>query len=129
MYDATKIVGGLAVFVILATSPLWYNAISAAPAEPPKLPKPPNGAAQCVEEVGYMRASHMELLDQWRDTVVRDNQRTYVSKLSGKEFEMSLQKTCGDCHSNKAEFCDACHDYTAVQPYCWTCHLEPQEAP
>ncbi len=76
-----------------------------------------------------MRASHMELLDQWRDTVVRDNQRTYVSKLSGKEFEMSLQKTCGDCHSNKAEFCDACHDYTAVQPYCWTCHLEPQEAP
>ena len=28
MYDASKIVAGLAVFVVLATSPLWYNAAS-----------------------------------------------------------------------------------------------------
>ncbi len=128
MYDATKIVAGLAVFVILATSPLWYNVITAEPADKPELQKPPNGATECVEATDYMRASHMQLLDRWRDTVVRDNQRTYVSELSGKEYEMSLQKTCMNCHSNKAEFCDACHNYAAVQPYCWSCHVEPAEA-
>ena len=128
MYDASKIVAGLAVFVVLATSPLWYNAISAEPADPPKLQLPTNGSTECVEATEYMTSSHMDLLDRWRDTVVRDNQRTYVSELSGKEYEMSLQKTCMDCHSNKAQFCDACHTYTAVQPYCWSCHVEPGEA-
>lgn len=127
MYDATKIVAGLAVFVVLATSPLWYNAISAEPPDAPELQMPPNGSTQCVEAKDYMRSNHMELLDQWRDTVVRDNQRVYVSEFTGKEHEMSLQNTCMDCHSNKAQFCDSCHDYTAVQPYCWTCHVEPEE--
>lgn len=129
MYDASKIVAGLAVFVVLATSPLWYNVISAEPADAPELQMPPNGATQCVEATDYMRSNHMELLDRWRDTVVRDNQRVYVSELTGMEHEMSLQKTCMSCHSNKAQFCDPCHDYTAVQPYCWTCHVEPEEGP
>jgi hypothetical protein len=31
------------------------------------------------------------------------------------------------CHVNKSEFCDRCHDYTAVTPYCWECHVEPRE--
>jgi hypothetical protein len=128
MYDAGKIVAGLAVFVVLATSPLWYNALSAAPPDRPELADPPNGATQCVESVEYMRASHMELLDVWRDTVVRDDIRTYTSELSGKSYEMSLSNTCMDCHSNKSQFCDACHNYAAVQPYCWDCHVEPREA-
>jgi hypothetical protein len=42
---------------------------------------------------------------------------------------MSLTRTCLDCHSNKAEFCDRCHTYMAVDPYCWDCHVEPKEAP
>jgi hypothetical protein len=47
----------------------------------------------------------------------------------GKEFEMSLQKTCMKCHTNKAEFCDKCHNYASVRPYCWDCHIEnPKEA-
>ncbi len=128
MYDASKIVAGLAVFVVLATSPLWYNQISAASADEPELQAPPNGATQCVEATEYMRANHMDLLNQWRDAVVRDDQRIYVSELNGKEYEMSLQKTCMDCHSNKSQFCDSCHTYTAVQPYCWDCHVVPEEA-
>jgi hypothetical protein len=43
MYDASKIVAGLAVFVVFATSPLWYNALSAAPPDRPELQKPTNG--------------------------------------------------------------------------------------
>ncbi len=128
MYDASKIVAGLAVFVVLATSPLWYNQISAASADEPELQAPPNGATQCVEATEYMRANHMDLLNQWRDEVVRDNQRIYVSELNGKEYEMSLQGTCLDCHSNKSKFCDSCHNFTAVDPYCWDCHVVPEEA-
>ena len=128
MYDASKIVAGLAVFVVLATSPLWYNAISAASAGAPELQQPPNGSTQCVEATDYMRANHMDLLDTWRDTVVREDIRTYTSELDGKEYEMSLQNTCLDCHSNKSQFCDSCHNYTAVTPYCWDCHVVSEEA-
>jgi hypothetical protein len=127
MYDASKIVAGLAVFVVLATSPLWYNQISAASADKPELQAPTNGSTECVEATEYMRANHMDLLDQWRDTVVRDDVRTYTSE-AGKDYTMSLSDTCLDCHSNKAEFCDACHTYSAVTPYCWDCHVIPEEA-
>jgi len=128
MYDASKIVAGLAVFVVLATSPLWYNALSAAPPGAPELQQPPNGSTECVEATDYMRANHMDLLDQWRDTVVRDDVRTYTSE-PGKNYTMSLSDTCLDCHSNKEQFCDACHTYSAVDPYCWECHVIPEEAP
>jgi hypothetical protein len=126
MYDAGKIVAGLAVFVVLATSPLWYNALSAAPPDRPELQLPTNGSTECVESTEYMRANHMELLDTWRDTVVREDIRTYTSELSGKSFNMSLSDTCIDCHANKEQFCDACHTYSAVTPYCWDCHVIPE---
>jgi hypothetical protein len=125
MYDASKIVAGLAVFVVLATSPLWYNALSAAPPDRPALQKPTNGSTECVETTEYMRANHMDLLDTWRDTVVREDVRTYTSE-AGKDYTMSLSDTCLDCHSNKEQFCDACHTYSAVTPYCWDCHVIPE---
>jgi len=128
MYDASKIVAGLAVFVVLATSPLWYNAMSAEPPNAPELQQPLNGSAECVEATDYTRANHMDLLDQWRDTVVREDVRTYTSK-AGKDYTMSLSDTCLDCHSNKEKFCDSCHTYSAVTPYCWDCHVIPEEAP
>ncbi|MCG6950372.1 MAG: sulfate reduction electron transfer complex DsrMKJOP subunit DsrJ [Acidobacteria bacterium] len=124
MYDAGKIVAGLAIFVILATSPLWYNALSAAQPDRPELQQPTNGSTECVEATDYMRANHMHLLDQWRDTVVREDVRTYTSE-AGKDYTMSLTDTCLDCHSNKEQFCDACHTYSAVDPYCWDCHVIP----
>jgi hypothetical protein len=125
MYDASKIVAGLAVFVVLATSPLWYNALSAASPEAPVLQQPTNGSTECVEATDFMRANHMDLLDQWRDTVVREDVRTYTSE-AGKDYTMSLSDTCLDCHSNKEKFCDACHTYSAVDPYCWDCHVIPE---
>ncbi len=128
MYDAGKIIVGLVVFVVLATSPLWFNALTAESPEPPELKLPTNGSTECVEATEYMRPSHMDLLNQWRDDVVRTGQRDYVSSSNGKVFDMSLSRTCMDCHSNKAEFCDACHTYLAVSPYCWDCHVEPKGA-
>ena len=127
MYDAGKVVGGLVVFLILVTSPLWFNAISATSEEVPELQPPPNGAEQCVEAKDSMRESHMDLLNEWRDVVVREGRRDYVSSHSGVTYDMSLTRTCLSCHSNKAEFCDACHTYMAVDPYCWDCHVVPKE--
>ena len=128
MRDAGKIIGGLIIFLGLMTSPLWFNAFSAGSVEPPELSSPPNGSEECVEGVEYMRAFHMDLLNEWRDEVVREGNRDYVSTANGRTFDMSLSRTCVDCHSNKAEFCDRCHTYMAVDPYCWDCHVEPKEA-
>jgi hypothetical protein len=127
MHDAWKIVTGLAVFGVLVTSPLWINALSTDPASIPTLTGPPNGATQCVEDAAWMRASHMDLLNDWRDAVVRDGRRDYRSELTGATYDMSLSRTCMGCHSNKDEFCDRCHTYMAVSPYCWDCHVEPRE--
>ncbi len=128
MYDAGKIILGLVVFVALATSPLWFNAVTAETPEAPEIQLPTNGSTECVESIEYMRSSHMDLLSEWRDDVVRTGMRDYVSTSNGKVYDMSLSRTCMDCHANKAEFCDACHDYLAVSPYCWDCHVEPKEA-
>jgi hypothetical protein len=128
MYDAGKIVAGIAVFLVLVTSPLWFNALSADSPEPPQLPKPANGATQCVEDTEWMRASHMDLLNEWREEVVRSNERLYTSELTGVAYEKSLTRTCLGCHERKAEFCDSCHTYMAVSPYCWDCHVDPKEA-
>ena len=78
---------------------------------------------QCVESAEYMRDSHMVLLDEWRDAVVREGHRTYVSS-TGERHEMSLTKTCLGCHTDKSKFCDRCHDFVGEAPYCWDCHVD-----
>jgi len=93
----------------------------------PKISDKAKAAKECVMPKAYMKMEHMQLLNEWRDTVVRDAKRIYVGS-SGKEFNMSLTNTCLDCHAEKAEFCDKCHDYASVSPYCWECHIDPKEA-
>jgi len=74
-----------------------------------------------------MRTEHMQMLNDWRNMVVRDGTRLYIGS-DGRKFEMSLSNTCLQCHSNKTEFCDRCHNYAAVTPYCWDCHIaNPKE--
>jgi len=70
--------------------------------------------------------SHMQMLNDWRDQAIRNGQRVYVAT-DGKEYVVSLQNTCMDCHNNKTKFCDQCHNYAGVTPYCWECHIEPKE--
>ena len=126
MRDAGKIIGGLIIFVVLMTSPLWFNAFSASSVEPPELGPPPNGSEECVEAVEYMRAFHMDLLNEWRDAVVRNGYRYYVAS-DGTKHKMSLTLTCLDCHTEKSRFCDRCHEYAGVGvPYCWDCHVDPK---
>ena len=127
MKDKKFIITGVIVFLIFATFPFWYNRGKAAPAPDLEYTAKAKAAKVCVRSTEYMKAEHMQLLDVWRDSVVRRGDRIYVSP-SGQEYNMSLSNTCLDCHSNKAEFCDRCHNYASVRPYCWDCHIDnPKE--
>lgn len=129
MHNGRYIAAGLAVFVAIVAFPFVYNIGSKAKTPEPSIDTPVINRMdekKCVESKEFMRANHMQLLDEWRDAAVRDGNRVYVNT-EGKEFEISLQNTCMRCHSNKKKFCDECHNYLAVRPYCWDCHLTPGE--
>ena len=127
MYDKGKVVIGLCILVALITFPFWYNLGKAAPPPDPKLSEKAKAAKECVMPKVYMTSEHMQLLNEWRETVVRDAKRIFVNS-SGKKFNMSLSDTCLECHTDKAEFCDKCHNYASVTPYCWECDIDPKEA-
>ena len=96
------------------------------PAPEPELTAMAKEAGKCVESKDYMKSSHMELLNTWRDEAIREGKRTYTAS-DGKTYRVSLQNTCLECHANKTKFCDQCHNYAEVTPYCWDCHLVPKE--
>ncbi len=126
MYDGGKIIAGIIIFLAFALFPFYSN-IGKADIKPPKpsLDTPVIKALKvkkCVEPEQYMRESHMQLLIKWRDSALRHAKRVYVNS-NGEEYVISLQKTCLRCHSNRSEFCDRCHKYADVDPYCWDCHF------
>ncbi len=125
MYDANKIIPGLIIFLGLISFPIWYSAASGKITYTPE-PEIVTEEKQCVETTQYMRARHMDLLIEWRESVVREGTRTYIAS-DNQEYNMSLTGTCMDCHENKAEFCDQCHDYVGGKPNCWDCHNLPEE--
>ncbi len=131
MYDAPKVILGIIVFLLLFTSPLWINIFGGQTSVKPNI-QLPKDANECVYPTEYMKNYHMDLLNDWRDKVVRDNQRFLLKNgnfvdFRGKKMEMSLSHTCMKCHNNKSQFCDQCHNYLSVNPYCWDCHVAPKE--
>jgi hypothetical protein len=123
MRDRGAIFAGLVFFLALVTYPIWSGLAAGEGGGPPELVLPPEGE-KCVEETSAMRTDHMQLLMEWRDEVVRDNDRIYTTA-DGRRFYKSLSGTCMSCHADKEQFCDRCHNYVAVTPYCWDCHVEP----
>ena len=123
MRERTVIIGALALFLVILTAPVWYARAAGVTARPPDLTRPETEKA-CVMPVGYMRTSHMDLLMTWRDDVVRRHDRTFRSP-DGKTYTKSLTGTCLRCHTKRAEFCDRCHTFANVTPYCWDCHVDP----
>ena len=124
MYKGGRIIAFAALFCLAVLSPFIVNLANAAPAPETSLDTPAINAQQtkeCVASTEYMKDNHMQLLYEWRNDVVRDGSREYESA-SGQVYEKSLDGTCLECHSNREEFCDSCHDYASVDPYCWDCH-------
>ena len=116
------------IIVVLAglAAPFVYGRMGASSVWPPKLEPPPGGEKRCVESTEYMREHHVDLLKRWRDSRVREGTLKYVAS-DGREYTESLTTTCLACHSNKAKFCDRCHDQIPVRPRCWDCHTIPEK--
>jgi [DsrC]-trisulfide reductase subunit J len=119
-----RIIGGLVLAGAVGTSPAWVG-LARGKGEPPRLQLP---QGQCVEPVSFMRARHMELLDQWRNKVVREGERVYVAS-DGRSHTMSLTGTCLGCHGDAGEFCNRCHQYAGVEAPCWDCHRQKRSTP
>lgn len=125
MYGKARIIPGLLIFLGLMTFPIWHNAGNARQVPKPELPK---DSRECVAPVRYMRTTHMQLLNEWRDDILRASGARSGATANGTEYVRSLQNGCMACHASKKKFCDECHTYAAVKPYCWDCHIEPKEA-
>ena len=127
MYDAGKIIIGLIIFVGFFTSPIWYDVSNGKTAlKEPELVLPKlESQKECVGTKQFMRDNHMILLNDWRNEVVREGNRKYIS-YDNKTYNMSLEKTCLNCHTDTKQFCDQCHNYLGESPYCWDCHIENQ---
>ena len=125
-----NIVIGIVVFILVVTTPLWLNIGRGADAAAPEMSydtpaiKAMGDDAHCIYDAEYMRTHHMEILAQWKEQAIRDGNREFVVP-DGTKYEVSLQNTCLECHSNYEDFCKKCHDYNDVTPNCWTCHVEP----
>jgi hypothetical protein len=128
MYDGGKIITGLVIGLALLLFPFFYTAGKASRAPERELTPKAKEAGKCIEDTAFMKTEHMKILDEWRDEVVRDADRYYTSELTGKVHYKSVQATCMDCHSNKTKFCDRCHNYANVDPFCWDCHIAPKES-
>lgn len=130
IYNGGKILLGLIIFVALVTFPFYISkgktiAKIELKYDTPEIQKMVE--KKCVEPKEFMRSEHMQMLNDWRDSVVRDGNKIFINS-KGEHFDMSLQNTCMKCHSNKKNFCDKCHNYMAVKPYCWDCHIAPKES-
>ena len=121
MNEKFFILAGLVTFLLAVSFPFWQST------EVEVLPQiaMQTKGEQCVAPVEYMRKNHMKLLDTWRDSVVRDGERFHIMP-DGSKVEKSLTKTCLDCHVSKEKFCEECHSYVNVKPYCWECHVTPK---
>jgi hypothetical protein len=124
MFDSDKIITGLVIFLCLMTFPVWYIAVGGKASFDPRYVAA-TGEKQCVEPVEYMKEKHMQLLSQWKEQSVRNGIKTYTAS-DGRVYDISLTDTCMECHPNKADYCDRCHNYIGVTPYCWDCHNLPQ---
>ena len=129
MYDKGKVIAGLVIFFGLLSFPFWYTVAKGKAGYAPDLQAEIAKAkvmGSCVLPAGEMRANHMDLLNGWRDDAVRNGVRDYRTS-DGRTFTTSLTNNCLNCHKSKKNFCDQCHDYMGVNPYCWNCHVIPED--
>ena len=77
MYNKGKIITGLVIFVVFFTSPFLYGLVKTGPPPEPELSPKAKEAKVCVENTEFMKESHMQLLDTWRDEAIRNGKRLY----------------------------------------------------
>lgn len=120
MYNAGKIIAGLIVFLLIVTYPFINRVVTKPVVDVQKVER-----LKIKKPKEFTIAEHMTILDEWRDSAVRDGKRIYIGS-DEKKYPISLQRNCLPCHS-KEKLCDRCHNYVGVKPYCWNCHIEAKE--
>jgi hypothetical protein len=109
------------VFTVLILLPVVLSVAGLAFARPQEVQvflEPPDPRWEsCYRDTEYMRFHHMDLLKEIRDEVVRYGLKGGIT-LAG----------CGDCHTNRDQFCDRCHDVANVRLDCFGCHYYPERA-
>ena len=123
MYDRGKIVTGMIVFGAILAFPFFYNAASGKGSFRPN-PVLPAGQKNCIESKEYMKTQHTDMLNTWRDAVVRSGQVNFQAS-NGQQHVISLTQTCMNCHADKVKFCDECHNYVGASLDCFNCHVDP----
>ena len=85
---------------------------------------------ECVEDEDEMRRNHMNYILHQRDETMREGIRTETYSLS-KCIDCHVQPNDNNevvTHDDKEHFCNACHEYAAVQIDCFQCHADkPQK--
>ena len=93
----TNMIIGLVIFAVLVTVPFWSAILSPANGAAPEvsLDTPAINQmadAKCVEDVEWMRAHHMDLLNDWKVEVVREGTRVITEKMAGTMMGMFLNE-------------------------------------
>ena len=96
----------------------------------PTVHEPEGKGVECIQPEDEMRRNHMNYIMHQRDKTMRQGIRTETNSLA----------KCIDCHvqpndkgeiashDDKEHFCNACHEYAAVQIDCFQCHADrPQK--
>lgn len=122
MYHKPYVIIGLIILFAVAAAPLWLGITGKGFEDIRKELAKPKGD-HCIEDVKWMRANHMELLNKFREMAIREGIRYYESQTYGVLYNASLNE-CFKCHEYK-DFCERCHKYCGVTVYCWTCHTPP----
>ena len=119
---------GLILFVLAFAIPVLMNLNKpVAQTMPPALSQDEKALQELAQKLGVrnineFRATHKQVLAEWKSLAVRDGQRVYVTP-DGREIPISLKNL-----SSNAELCNACHDYVGIEkPSCWKCHVEQKE--
>ncbi len=96
----------------------------------PTVHEPSDESLKCIQPEDEMRRNHMKYILHERDETMHEGIRGEAEGLS----------SCIDCHvepnekgeiagiESKEHFCNACHQYAAVQIDCFQCHADrPQK--
>ena len=78
MYNAKAVITGIVIFVVLFSSPFWVSYLGQDYTKTDVVL--PKDEKNCIEDVEFMRAQHMRLLNEWRDEALRKENRVYYIK-------------------------------------------------
>lgn len=121
----SSVVPTVATVIILlpiAFSVVWAVASPGDEGAQPFLVMPEREEA-CIEDTAYMRFQHMDLLLDLRDEVVREGSHMQVV-VDGQVRQVTLDG-CWDCHTDRTQFCNRCHDSVNLNLNCFKCHHDP----